>query len=417
MSSDVNQKLVPGMPPGALLQNNSAKTPNGVDVVLFQDKGIEERSFPTAAEAVEFARSNTYAFLWLNVSGLADLELIGTLAKEFNLHPLAVEDSVNISERPKVDNYGDMLFIALKLPQLNDNRISFTQLSLFLRANVLVSFQEMVDDALAAIRFRVHNDTEFFSTRGVDYLMYTMIDDVVDHYFPFISKLAEKEDLLEDEVIGNSERPALVTEIYRLKRDLREARRAIWPLRDLLNTLTRDNIPQISREVRPFFRDCLDHVTQVQESLDGVRDGANGLMEMHDSATSTRMNEIMKVLTVISTLFTPLMFITGLYGMNFQGMPELTSSWGYPGVLVFMAVLFVFMLYVFYRVGWISWSSPKHSDKENKPSSNASTRRRRTSGNNSSPAMNGRQALIYLQEWQRRQKKAGISLPPPQRRR
>ncbi|MBR0460253.1 MAG: magnesium/cobalt transporter CorA [Victivallales bacterium] len=397
---DQNQ---PGLPPGALLKSSNAAIPGGVTVTRIGQDSTSEQTFHTAKDAIEFAREHKEDLLWVDIAGLGDLDMLGAIAKEFHLHPLAVEDSVNISERAKIENYGDMLFVALKLPHATERGIRPEQISLFLLSNTIVSFQEMRGDSLGAVRMRIQNGSEFFQTRGADYLLSTMIDDIVDNCFPCLNALAEREESLEDQVTTRAERPSIVNDFFKLQRDLRDARRAIWPMRDALSSLCRDQFPNISPDTRPFFRDALDHIIQIMETLDNEREAVNGLIEMHSSILSNRMNEIMKVLTVISTIFIPLTFITSLYGMNFQFMPELKSPLGYPVCLCVMLLLAFTLFQTFRRLGWIGTPS------EDSPK----TKRKSAISNVQVPARNGgtQQDLLALSEYLRLHKKTHLPLP------
>ncbi len=403
---DQNQ---PGLPPGALLKSSTAAIPGGVTVTRIGQDSTSEHTFRTAKDAIDFARQHRDDLLWVDIAGLGDLDMIGAIAKEFHLHPLAVEDSVNISERAKIENYGDMLFVALKLPHATERGIRHEQISLFLLQNTIVSFQEMSGDSLGAVRMRIQNGSEFFQSRGADYLLATLIDDVVDNCFPCLRALAEREESIEVQVTTRAEKPSIVNDFFKLQRDIRETRRAIWPMRDALNYLNREQFPNISPDNKPFFRDALDHLIQIMETLENEREALNGLIEMHSSILSNRMNEIMKVLTVISTIFIPLTFITGLYGMNFQFMPELQSPLGYPVCLCVMLVIAFSLFVIFKRLGWIGVPTDETPPKPKQKSSIS---------NIQVPARNGgtQQDLLALSEYLRLHKKTHLPLPHRRRK-
>ena len=293
-----------------------------------------------------------YPVVWLNVDGLGDANAIRRFGEIFNIHPLALEDVINVHQRPKVEPYDHYLFVVMQM-LLDGHHLDTEQLSLFLGSNFVVTFQERPGgDCFAPIRERIRKNHGRIRSTGPDYLAYSILDAVVDHYFPALERYGEQLEDLEQEVVTQPARQTLA-KIHDLKRDLLTLRRAVWPAREALNSLVRDETPFIARETRTYLRDCYDHAVRIIDIIETDRETAFGLLETYLSSMSNRMNEIMKVLTIIATIFIPLTFIVGIYGMNFTHMPELNSSWGYPGVMILMGVIAAGMLRYFHRKGWL----------------------------------------------------------------
>ena len=294
---------------------------------------------------------------WINVDGLADLALIRHLGEMFDLHGLALEDVVNVHQRPKVEEYGDHTFIVTKM--IHGDRSPMTeQVSMFLGERFLLTFQERSGDCFEPVRQRIRRHRGLIRDRKADYLAYALLDVVIDGYFPVLEEYGERLEVLEDAVMGRHSSDH-VAEIHDMKRDLLALRRAIWPQREMISALTRDTSPQIVEQTRIYLQDCYDHTIQLMDVVETYREIASGLVDVYLSSTSARMNEIMKVLTVIATIFMPLGFIAGLYGMNFDrgvspwNMPELGWYLGYPLALLLMAAVAVGLLLYFWRRRWI----------------------------------------------------------------
>lgn len=354
------QHIIPGMPPGIIIPSESAHPPRGVDLVSYSTDTVDERpgiSVDEALAAVSAAAqaSGNQLICWLNVSGLADTQLLKKIGDTLGLHPLAMEDVVSLCQRPRVDNYDSHLYIPLKAVQQDDSGLSFNQLSLFLLKNVVVTFQEQSGDVLDAVRLRIRHSSGRICQMGADYLMYSIIDTIIDNYFPCLEQINELMETLEEKIIRNQAHKDSIEYIHRLKRDIQEVRRAIWPLRDAIGALFREDLPNVSKGIQPFLRDCQDHAILLFDTIENCREFANSLMEIYLSTLSNRMNEIMKVLTIISTIFIPLTFIAGIYGMNFAFMPELQWRWGYAACLLLMALCAAVMIWLFKRVGWLDF--------------------------------------------------------------
>jgi magnesium transporter len=294
---------------------------------------------------------------WVDVQGLGDAETVTKLGEIFQLHPLALEDVVNTHQRAKVEDYGDYLFIVVRMLTA-DGRLDTEQVGMFLGANFVLTFQERPGDCLDPVRKRLRQAKGRIRNVGADYLAYALLDAVVDAYFPALEQYGESLDRLDDEISARPT-PATIAGIHQLRSDLLLLRRAIWPLRDELGGLAREPNPLISEETRIFLRDCYDHAVQIIDLVETCREMCSDLREYYLSTVNNRMSEVMKVLTVIATIFIPLGFVAGLYGMNFDpnvspwNMPELRWPAGYPFALGVMAAIAVGQLLFFWRRGWL----------------------------------------------------------------
>ncbi len=302
----------------------------------------------------------THTVSWIDVLGLGNQATWDALSTVFNLHRLLVEDVVNVPQRPKVEHYQDQLLIIAVMVVLNTNRTGFSkeQVSLVLGKNYLLTVQEEPEeDCFHGVRQRIEVDRGIIRQQGADYLAYCLLDAIVDGFFPVLEYYGELIEELEDEVITNPNRSTLA-KIHHVRRELLTIRRAIWPQRDALNSLIRDGSDLISSDVQVYLRDCYDHTVQVMDMVETYRELATGLMDVYLSAVSNKMNEIMKLLTVVSAIFIPLTFIAGVYGMNFSreksplNMPELDWYWGYPACIALMLVTAGGLVFFFWRRGW-----------------------------------------------------------------
>lgn len=290
---------------------------------------------------------------WLNIDGVHQSELIEAIGKAFNLHPLVMEDILSVDQRPKVEDYEGYLYLVLRVLRYDtvNDQIMSEQLSLILGKHFVLSFQELPGDVFDGIRERLHSARRIRFLQA-DYLAYALLDAVVDHYFLVLEHLGDRIEALEDEVISDPQ-PETLKRIHHYKREMLLLRKAVWPLREVLARLSRDESPLIGPETRVFLRDVYDHTIHVLDTIDTLRELLVGLLDLYLSSISNRMNQVMKVLTIIATLFMPLTFIAGVYGMNFEHMPELGWRWGYPLVMAVMLVMSGGLLYAFRRRGWI----------------------------------------------------------------
>jgi magnesium transporter len=261
---------------------------------------------------------------------------------------------MNTGQRPKMEDFGDYLFIVLKMLHYDEKKdeTKTEQVSLVLSSKYVLSFQEDEGDVFDSIRERIRTDRGSIRKRRADYLAYSLIDAIVDNYFMVLEKIGEKIEDIEDELIKNPT-PAVLQTIHHLKRELIFLRKSVWPLREVISRLERWESPLIDKSIDIYLRDVYDHTIQVIDSLETFRDTLSGMLDIYLSSVSNRMNEVMKVLTIIATIFIPLTLIAGIYGMNFRYMPELESPWGYPMVYVVMLAVCAVMLVYFRRKKWL----------------------------------------------------------------
>jgi len=321
-----------------------------MQVMAYGPAEFVEQDIPSADAIAPFL--GQWPVVWLNVDGLGDAEAIRRFGEIFGIHPLALEDVINVHQRPKVEPYEKYLFIVMQM-LLTGEKLDTEQLSLFLGSNFVLTFQEQPGgDCFAPIRERIRKNHGRIRAAGPDYLVYSLLDAVVDNYFPILERAGERLETVEQEVVTQPRNETLAR-IQAIKRDLLLLRRAVWPMREALNSLLRDDTPFIARETRTYLRDCYDHSVRIIDILETDRETSFGLLETYLSSVSNRMNEIIKVLTIITTIFMPLTFIAGIYGMNFAHMPELNWPWAYPLVMGLMAAIAAAMLVYFRRKGWL----------------------------------------------------------------
>ncbi len=303
---------------------------------------------------------------WVNVDGLGDLDTIYRLRDMFHLHALALEDVLSLHQRPKLERYEDHLFVVVQMLE-PEPPVQNEQLSIFFGERFVLTLQERPGgDSLDPVRTRIREGTGRIRHLGADYLAYSLIDAVVDSYFPRVDELGDRLDALEDDVIGRPN-PETVAAIHAVKRDLLSIRRVMFPLRETVNELIRDAGPPVTENTRFYLRDCYDHVIHLLDLLENYREIAGGLLDVYLSSVSNHMNEIMKFLTIIATVFIPLTFVVGVYGMNFDpdsspwNMPELRGYFGYPAIVLIMAGIAAGQIYYFWRKGWLR--SDRHDRK------------------------------------------------------
>jgi len=349
------KRVPPGAPPGTLIADPDA-VPSVIRVIAYDGKQIVEQ------EAADLAQLDgllgRFAVTWVNVDGLADVETIRRLGERFDIHRLALEDVVNVHQRPKIEEYEDHTYLVTRVPTAGEV-LETEQISIFVGKGYVLTFQERIGDPFEPVRQRLRNDQGRIRTSGEDYLMYALLDAAIDSFYPVLERHGERVERLEQDILAHPG-SELIGDIHVLKRDLLTLRRAIWPQREMINALIRDSAARITPATGIHLRDCYDHTVQLLDMVETYREIASGMVDMHFSSISTRMNEIMKVLTIIATIFIPLGFIAGLYGMNFDraksplNMPELGWYWGYPFALGVMAAVAVLMLCYFWRRGWIA---------------------------------------------------------------
>jgi len=338
--------------PGELIYTGIARDqPVTVTVIDYNESRLEERTLTRPEEIRGLALRPKVT--WINVDGVHDTGVIQAIGDVAAIHPLTREDIANTRQRPKIEDYGDYLYVAIRMLSPNgDGEFRSEQMSLVLGTCYVVSFQEQPGDAFKRIREHLRAGAGRLRNEGADYLFYALLDAIVDGYFAVIEVFGERIEAVEEEVVTEPDRETLQA-IYALKRSLVALRRSVWPLRDVVAELERGDSPLIRESTLVYLRDVYDHIIQAAETVETYRDMMSGTLDVYLSSQSSRMNEIMKVLTIIATIFIPLTFIAGLYGMNFAHMPELRHPWGYPAALASMAVVAGVMLLYFKKKGWI----------------------------------------------------------------
>ena len=320
----------PGEAPGSLkaIERNATARPPVITLIEYDASRLEERIIADTTELLPHL--NNERVTWINIDGLGDVDVFRVLGKRFNLHPLALEDVLDIGQRPKVEQYDDYLFIVAKMLYLDkEPQMCGEQVSMFLGKTFLITLQEEGDfDVFEPVRARIRTGSGQLRKAGADYLAYALLDSIIDHYYPVLESVGQEIDKIEDELADN---PLLrpIGSLHHHKRILTQIRRFVWPLRDVTNSLLHEEAGLITSNTKVYLRDCYDHSVQLMDLVESYRDVLSGLMEIHISSVGLRTNEIMRVLTVMSSVFIPLTFIAGVYGMNFAHMPELSHPYGY----------------------------------------------------------------------------------------
>ena len=345
----------PGTAPGTVASPvEAASGPLALSLVSYDAESYEERRL---ARLDEFPPAVPGKKLWLRVIG-HDTGLLSQLTERFGVHPLVLEDVVNVGQRPKIEDYESHLFIIVDTVRGSDGSYQEEQVSLLLFDALLISIQERESELFRPIEDRLRGGRGKARAMGLDLLAYAIIDTVVDHYYPVLEQISDQLEAIEESLLDSPDREDLEA-LYALKRDLLRLRKATWPLREMISGLGRGDSQLMGPETRLYLRDVLDHTVQIMEVVEACRETATSLTDLYVSSLSNRMNRIMKVLTVIATIFIPLSFIASLYGMNFNpgasplNMPELNWYLGYPFALLIMGLTAGGMLYYFYRRNWL----------------------------------------------------------------
>jgi len=348
---DRSEKL--GFPPGSLIFVGEQKTDMVVLTVSNYDEGrFEEKPAASIEDCLSYR--DLPSTTWIHVCGLHHPDIIESLGRSYGIHHLFLEDILNTAQRPKMEDLEDGLFIVMKAFTLNgdDQTTAGEQISFILGKNYVISLQEGISDIFEPVRSSLRSGKGRIRSLGPDYLLYALMDTVVDHYFSVLEALGERIEVLEDELLTDHAQETL-PRTHRLRRELLFIKKMVWPLREVISAMQRSETGLIRQTTQFYIRDLYDHIIQVVDTLENYRELASGLLEIYLSSVSNRMNEIMKVLTIIATIFMPLTFIAGVYGMNFRYLPELDWPWGYPLALLLMAVVAGGMLLFFRRKKWI----------------------------------------------------------------
>lgn len=354
---------IPGESPGSLhpLEDADQRRPT-ITLIEYDRTHLEEREITETEELLPHLDNQRVT--WINIDGLGDINILRSLGTRFNLHPLALEDVLDIGQRPKVELYDGYLFIVVKMLYLTkEKQMCGEQVSMFLGKNFLITLQEEADfDVWEPVRARIRKANGSIRKLGPDYLAYALLDSIVDHYYPVLETIGAAIDMVEDNLVDVPIRSP-VSELHHYKRSLTQVRRFIWPVRDLVSSMMHEETGLINKGTKVYLRDCYDHTVQLMDLVESYRDVLSGLMELYLSSVGIRTNEIMKVLTVISSIFIPLTFIVGIYGMNFASevngkklpwnMPELYHPWGYVGVMLFMLGVAIFQIIYFKKRRWL----------------------------------------------------------------
>jgi magnesium transporter len=341
-----------GLPPGALVHVGERKIEKTrIRVIDYDEAAIEERE-PDAIDEC-FPYRDTPTVTWINIDGLHEVDVIQKIGDKFGLHPLVLEDIVNTGQRPKMEDFEDNLFVVVKMLTYDDEEglVKSEQFSLVLGPHYVISFQEKVGDVFEQVRERLRKAKGRIRKTGPDYLLYALIDAIVDNYFVVLEKIAEEIESLEDRIMLDPTTDLLQT-IHYVKRELIFLRKSVWPLREAISALERGDSSLVQEKTALYLRDVYDHTIQVVDTIETFRDMVSGMLDVYLSSVSNRMNEVMKVLTIIATIFIPITFLAGIYGMNFKNMPELEWAWGYPLVWCIILVVALIMVLYFRKKRW-----------------------------------------------------------------
>ncbi|MCE7887087.1 MAG: magnesium and cobalt transport protein CorA [Alphaproteobacteria bacterium PRO2] len=342
-----------GLAPGTLQAPKGAVQPV-ITVFAYDVDGIEEPKIDSVADIEIYRRK--WPMIWVNVDGLADAKVIAELGEMFGLHALALEDVLHIPQRAKVEEYENHMFATLRMVRKGEDVPSLEQISMFWGKNYLLTFQEDIGDVFNGVRERLRKGGKRTRMAHADYMAYALIDAIVDGYFPVLESYGDRIDELEEIILEDPAESAMA-HVHKIRRELHALRLCVWPIREALSRINADT-KLVRKETLLFLRDCHDHVIQILDIIENYRDRLSSLSDLYFSSISTRMNEVIKVLTVITTIFMPLTFIVGVYGMNFNtdypaNMPELNHPHGYVIVMSVMLVIFVGMLIFFWNLGWL----------------------------------------------------------------
>ncbi|MFA5810890.1 MAG: magnesium/cobalt transporter CorA [bacterium] len=341
-----------GLRPGSLVHIGERKAEKvTITVMQYDESGAAERVVASIDE-IETPREG--AITWIDVEGLHDPSVIEAIGRRFNIHSLILEDIVNTGGRPKTDDCGEYIFVRSRYVFFDEsqNTVSSEQVSFILGERFVVSFQERPMDIFDPVQERIKSGKGRIRRLGADYLLYALLDEIVDHYFPVLERIGERIETLEDELTNDPSKRTLAS-LHTLRREMLVLKRSAWPLREVVGSLERCESKLMHDETNIFFRDVYDHSVQIMDAAETLRDMVSGMLDIYLSSMSNRINEVMRVLTVIATIFMPITFVAGLYGMNFKYMPELELKWGYPAVLAVMVAISVWMLLYFRRRKWL----------------------------------------------------------------
>ena len=341
-----------GQPPGApIYTGEKTDVPIQIRVIQFDAKTLAEEELETVGETAQYAHPEKT--IWINIDGLNDTDSIQQIGEQVGLHALIVEDILHTHQRPKCEDLGDAVFIVLRMLSVSPDQdeVNSEQISFVLHQTALISFQEVPGDVFEPVRERIRKMQGRVRKQGADYLLYALIDAVVDHYFKVLEQFGERIEEIEKDLMENPY-PETLNEIYALKRELLYVRKAVWPLREVIGVLQRGENALIQKATQAYFRDLYDHTIQVIDTIESFRDMLSSVQDLYLSSLGNKTNQVMKVLTIIATIFIPITFIAGIYGMNFEVIPELKWKYGYAAAWGLMMAMALGMLVFFRKKKW-----------------------------------------------------------------
>jgi len=341
-----------GLAPGSLVHvGNQYTEKSKITFIRYNETFFEEKEIGTIKDFR--IDKDKKEITWLNIDGLHDVEIFEDIGEFFGLHPLVLEDILNTDQRPKTEDYGSYIYLVLKNFYGQEGKNLFAdQVSIVLGKDFVLSFQERESSLLESIREKIRKNKGRIRKEGADYLAHAIVDNVVDNYFVVLENLEDKIEYLEDDLVKKAT-PSTLEAIHVLKRELILLRKSLWPLREAISSLERSESPLINKTTLVYFKDIYDHTIAIIDTVETFRDMLSGMLDIYLSTVSNRLNEVMKVLTIIATIFMPLTFIAGIYGMNFKYMPELELTWSYPLILALMFTVAMLMVIYFRRKKWI----------------------------------------------------------------
>ena len=351
LSRNITRKI--GLPPGSLIYTGRKKIDKlHLSIIDYGPDHVDVTESHEIESCFPFYKTPTTT--WITITGLHETEKIESLSSHFGIHPLVSEDILNIHQRPKVDFFDDYIFITLKIVNFKTDirRIGIDQVSLILGKGYVIQFQEEPETLFDALKSRILENKGRIRRMNSDYLLFAILDIIIDHYFLNLEAISDHIELIEEQLMTDPANDTL-NEIYRLKQEILFLRRSVWPLRESVSKLERSETSLISEKIVPYLRDLYDHTVQVIDSVETHRDLLSGMLDLYLSSVSNKMNQVMKMLTIIATIFIPLTFIVGIYGMNFENMPELDWHYAYYVVLGFMFAVAVGMLFWFRKKRWL----------------------------------------------------------------
>ncbi|WP_340817814.1 magnesium/cobalt transporter CorA [Methanolobus sp. WCC4] len=341
------------MMPGSLVHVGEKRTENvKITIIDYDRTNYHERTVDEVEECFPFKDSPTVS--WINIDGIHQVDIVEKLGKHFGLHPLIMEDIVHTGQRPKMEDHDSYIYIVLKMLRSREDDINVKgeQVSIILGKDFVLSFQEVEGDTFNPVRERIRNSKGRIRTMGADYLAYALMDSIVDNYFVIIERYGDIIEELEDRLIEDPN-PETLQSIHDMKKEMIYLRKSVWPLREVINNMERTESSLFKETTFTFLRDVYDHTIQIAETIDTYRDILSGILDVYLSSVSNKMNEVMKTLTIIATIFIPLTFLAGMYGMNFSYMPELAWKWGYHAVWTINILIFLSMYIYFRRKNWL----------------------------------------------------------------